>query len=168
MVIEDNKVVSVHYTLQESTAEGQLIESTKGAEPLVFIFGVGMMIPDFEANLKGLQPGDTFAFGIPAALAYGEYDETALAEVPKSMFEDEGVIPDGLLEIGNSLPLQDQDGNRFHGMVAEVGPEKVKLDFNHPMAGLDLFFTGHVESIRNAEPEELEHGHVHGDGGHNH
>jgi FKBP-type peptidyl-prolyl cis-trans isomerase SlyD len=168
MTIEQNKVVAVHYTLNEGTAEGQLVESTNGGEPLAFIYGVGMMIPAFEANLAGLTIGDKFAFGIPAAEAYGVYDETALVEVPKHIFEHEGKIPDGLLEVGNVLPLQDQEGNRMQGMVAYVGLETVKLDFNHPMAGVDLFFTGYVEGVRDADPSEIEHGHVHGAGGHHH
>ena len=126
------------------------------------------MIPAFEDNLAGLSVGDTFAFGIEAAQAYGVYDETALVEVPKQIFEQDDKIPDGLLEIGNVLPLQDQEGNRMQGMVAWVGLDNVKLDFNHPMAGVDLFFTGHVEEVRDAEPSELEHGHVHGAGGHHH
>jgi FKBP-type peptidyl-prolyl cis-trans isomerase SlyD len=168
MVIETNKVVSVHYTLTEGTAEGQLVESTHGGEPLVFIYGAGMMIPEFERNLDGMKVGDTFAFGIAAVDAYGAYDDNALVEVAKSMFEDEGKIPDGLLEVGNMLPLQDQDGNRLNGMVAWVGDDKVKLDFNHPMAGVDLYFSGNVESLRDAEASELEHGHVHGAGGHHH
>jgi FKBP-type peptidyl-prolyl cis-trans isomerase SlyD len=168
MTIEQNKVVAVHYTLNEGTAEGQLVESTHGGEPLAFIYGVGMMIPAFEANLAGMTIGDTFAFGIPAAEAYGVYDETALVEVPKQIFEHEGSIPDGLLEVGNVLPLQDQEGNRMQGMVAHVTENSVKLDFNHPMAGVDLFFTGHVEDVREADPVELEHGHVHGAGGHQH
>lgn len=168
MVIEPNKVVSVHYTLTEGTAEGQLVESTQGNEPLSFIFGIGAMIPDFEQQLSGMKAGDTFAFGIPAANAYGVYDESAVVEVPKNIFEMEGKIPEGLLEIGNTLPLTDQDGNHFQGMVAWVGLETVKVDFNHPMAGVDLFFTGNVEAVREAEANELEHGHVHGAGGHQH
>ena len=168
MTIAQNKVVAVHYTLNEGTAEGQLVESTTGGEPLAFIYGVGMMIKAFEDNLAGLKIGDTFAFGIPAAEAYGEYDETALVEVPKQIFEHDGKIPDGLLEVGNVLPLQDQEGHRMQGMVAWVGLDKVKLDFNHPMAGVDLFFTGHVEGVREADASELEHGHVHGAGGHHH
>jgi FKBP-type peptidyl-prolyl cis-trans isomerase SlyD len=168
MVIEPNKVVSVHYTLTEGTAEGQLVESTQGNEPLAFVFGIGAMIPDFEQHLSGLKAGDTFAFGITAANAYGVYDETAVVEVPKHIFETDGKIPEGLLEIGNMLPLTDQDGNHFQGMVAFVGLETVKVDFNHPMAGVDLFFTGNVEGVRDAEAAELEHGHVHGAGGHQH
>jgi FKBP-type peptidyl-prolyl cis-trans isomerase SlyD len=168
MVIAAKKVVSVHYTLTEGVADGQFVESTKGQDPMAFIFGMGMMIPDFEKNLAGLKTGDTFAFGIEAANAYGIYDEKALVEVPKRIFEQDGKIQDGLLEIGNVLPLQDQEGNHLQGMVAWVGLESVKIDFNHPMAGVDLFFTGEVVEVRDADPMELEHGHVHGPGGHAH
>ncbi|HNM24723.1 MAG TPA: FKBP-type peptidyl-prolyl cis-trans isomerase [Saprospiraceae bacterium] len=168
MTIEPKKVVLVHYTLTEGDAQGEQIESTQGGEPLGFIYGIGMMIPSFEENLAGLKAGDEFAFGIGAADAYGEYDETAIVEVPKNMFETDGKIPDGLLEIGNVLPLTDQEGRHFRATVAWVGLETVKLDFNHPMAGVDLFFTGKVESVRDADPAELEHGHVHGAGGHHH
>ncbi|MFN0037279.1 MAG: peptidylprolyl isomerase [Saprospiraceae bacterium] len=169
MTIATNKVVAAHYTLTEGTADGQLVESTNGGEPLTFIYGVGMMIPAFETHLEGLSAGDKFAFGIPAAEAYGEYDQSALVEVPKQVFEQEdGKIPDGLLEVGNVLPLQDQEGHQMQGMVAYVGLDRVKLDFNHPMAGVDLFFTGHVEAVRDADPSELDHGHVHGAGGHHH
>jgi FKBP-type peptidyl-prolyl cis-trans isomerase SlyD len=168
MVIGPNKVVAVHYTLTEGTAEGNQVESTQGGQPLTFIFGIGAMIPDFETKLSGMKAGDAFSFGIAAANAYGEYDDTALVEVPKEMFVQDGAIPDGLLEVGNILPLTDQDGNHFQGMVAWVGLDKVKLDFNHPMAGVDLYFTGTVDSVRDAEEAELAHGHVHGAGGHQH
>jgi FKBP-type peptidyl-prolyl cis-trans isomerase SlyD len=168
MVIDTKKVVAVHYTLTEGTAEGALVESTNGQSPLAFIYGTGMMIPDFEKNLSGLKVGDQFAFGIEAANAYGVYDQSALVEVPKHVFEHEGKIQDGLLDIGNVLPLQDQEGNHLQGMVAWVGLESVKIDFNHPMAGVDLFFTGEVVEVRDADAEELAHGHVHGPGGHHH
>ena len=152
MIIEEKKVVIVHYTLTENDAAGELIETTEGNEPLSFIF----------------KAGDQFAFAIQAADAYGEYDETALVEVDKSMFEHEGKIPDGLLEIGKVLPLQDNQGNPFQATVAWVGLDKVKLDFNHPMAGVPLFFTGQVTHVRDADEMELEHRHVHGEGGHHH
>lgn len=168
MIIEKNKAVYVHYTLTEGTAEGQLVETTEGRDPMGFIFGVGMMIPDFERNLEGMKAGDTFSFGIEAKNAYGEFDESAVVEVPKTIFQDpEGAIPDGLLEVGNMLPLQDQEGNRLDGMVAWVGLETVKLDFNHPMAGVNLYFTGRVDRIRDADENELSHGHLH-DHGHEH
>ncbi len=168
MTIAPNKVVSVHYTLTEGTAEGDMVEKTPDQRPLDFIFGVGMMIPDFEKNLNGMAVGDKFSFGIPAADAYGEYDEKAIVEAPKAAFEIDGKIPDGILEVGNMLPLQDQNGNRMDGMVAYVGLETVKIDFNHPMAGVDLWFVGHVAAVRDADPTELAHGHVHGPDGHHH
>jgi FKBP-type peptidyl-prolyl cis-trans isomerase SlyD len=168
MIIEKNKAVFVHYTLTEGTAEGQLVETTENREPLAFIYGIGMMIPDFEKNLAGLKSGDQFAFGIKAADAYGEYDNGALVEVPRSIFEENGQVPEGLLEVGNVLPLMDKEGNHLEGMVAAVGLDTVKIDFNHPMAGVDLFFTGHVSQVRDADEAELSHGHIHGEGGHHH
>lgn len=171
MVIEEKKVVLVHYTLTEENAEGQLIESTKGGEPLGFIQGIGMMIPAFEENMEGLKAGDSFSFGIKASDAYGEYDDSALMEAPMSMFEEEfeqGQTPEGLLEIGNIISLNDAEGNHYRATVARVEQNTITLDFNHPLSGVDLYFTGEVVAVRDAQPEELEHGHVHGEGGHRH
>jgi FKBP-type peptidyl-prolyl cis-trans isomerase SlyD len=168
MNIDKNKAVFVHYTLTEGTAEGQLVETTDNREPLAFIYGLGMMIPDFEKNLSGLKTGDKFAFGIKAENAYGAYDESALVDLPRTIFEENGQAPEGLLTVGNILPLMDQEGNQLEGMVAEVTDTTVKVDFNHPMAGVDLFFTGHVAEVRDADAAELAHGHIHGEGGHHH
>lgn len=167
MVVEKDKAVFLHYTLTEGNADGELIETTEGDEPLAFIYGIGAMLPEFEANIEGLKAGDKFSFTIKAADAYGERDESAIVEVPKSIFETDGRIPDGLLEIGNILPLTDQHGNHYQGIVHWIGLESVKIDFNHPMAGVDLHFTGYIESVRDASDEELDHGHIHhGIGGH--
>lgn len=167
-MIAANKVVSVHYTLTENDQNGQVIESTEGGAPLAFIYGIGSMIADFEKNLVGLKTGDAFAFGIKAENAYGAYDERMLVEIPKHHFEHEGKIPDGLLEVGNVLPFSDPEGHQMEGMVSNVGLEAVQIDFNHPMAGVDLFFIGSVAEVRDADPSELAHGHVHGDDGHHH
>ena len=168
MTVAQKKLVLVHYTLTENDANGEVIESTENREPLAFISGIGMMIPAFEENLQGMKAGDKFAFAIKAGDAYGEFDENAIVQVPKTTFEDNGVIPEGLLDMGNILPMRDQDGNSFEGIVTGVDHEKVTLDFNHPMAGIDLFFSGHIHEVRDAEPEELAHGHVHDVGGHDH
>jgi FKBP-type peptidyl-prolyl cis-trans isomerase SlyD len=169
MIIEKNKAVLVHYALTEGTEGGQPVENTAGGEPLGFIFGLGMMIPAFEAHLAGLKTGDKFKFGIPAGEAYGEYDPQAMVDVEIGSFAGtDGKIPEGLLQVGRMLPMQDQDGNRMNGMIAAVGENAVKIDFNHPMAGTDLFFSGHVESIREATSDEISHGHLHGEGGHTH
>ncbi len=169
MKIAPSKVVSVHYTLTEKTADGKQIESTRGGEPLVWLYGVGQMIPDFEKNLAGKTAGDAFAFGIDAANGYGEFDPEALAEVPMEVFAIEnGKVPEGLLTIGRVLPMQDNHGHAMQGTIVSVGFDSVKIDFNHPMAGVDLFFTGTVEAVRDAEASELAHGPVHGPGGHHH
>lgn len=169
MIIEKNKVVLVHYNLTEAAENGQPVESTHGGEPLGFIFGQGMMIPEFERNLSGLKTGDRFSFGIKAAEAYGEFDPQAVATVPMQVFMGpDGTVPEGLLQVGRVLPMTDQHGNQMNGMVAKVEADAVMLDFNHPMAGTDLYFTGHVEAVRDATATELEHGHVHGEGGHHH
>jgi FKBP-type peptidyl-prolyl cis-trans isomerase SlyD len=168
MVIEQNKVVLCHYTLRQGTAGGQLIESTEGNEPLGYIHGIGMMIPLFEQNLEGKKVGDAFEFGVPAADGYGEYDEEAIAEIPKAAFNLGDMNPNDVFVEGEILPLQDENGNMMQGIIAEVKGETVVLDFNHPMAGVDLHFTGTIAGVREASQEEIEHGHVHGEGGQNH
>lgn len=168
MVIENNTVVLCHYTLREGDAAGTMIESTEGGEPLGYIHGIGMMIPLFEANLAGKKMGDEFAFGIQAADAYGEYDEEAVAEIPKAAFNLEGVNPDDIFVEGEMLPLQNENGELMNGIVRTVTPTTVTVDFNHPMAGVNLHFTGHIAGVRVASEEEISHGHVHGEGGHHH
>lgn len=168
MKIESKKVVTVHYRLTNATKDGDQIETTFGSNPMEFIYGIGMMIPEFERNLEGKLLGDAFDFGIPADLAYGIVDPGAIVDLRKEIFQEDGTTPDGLLVIGNVLPLADQEGNRFMGTVKAVGDEFVTLDFNHPMAGTDLWFTGEIVGVRDADPTELAHGHVHGPDGHHH
>ena len=168
MVIEQNKVVLCHYTLREGTASGQLIESTEGGEPLGYIHGIGSMIPMFEENLTGKKIGDTFEFGIPASDAYGEYDDESVAEIPKAAFNLGEMNPDDVFVEGEVLPLQDENGNMMQGIVTEVKDATIIVDFNHPMAGVDLYFIGEVAGVRDATAEEMAHQHVHGEGGHHH
>jgi FKBP-type peptidyl-prolyl cis-trans isomerase SlyD len=168
MLIDKHTVVSLHYKLQEGSAEGELVEETFGADPLVFLYGVGQMIPAFEENLEGKQAGDKMSFGIPADEAYGEYDTEAVAALPLSVFMFEGELAEDMLVVGQTIPLRDEEGNLLYGTVAEVREEDVLVDFNHPMAGVDLYFTVEVESVRAATAEEIDHGHVHGEGGHHH
>ncbi len=167
MSIEKNKVVLLHYTLTDTTEQGDLIESTEGQDPLGFIYGIGSMMPEFEKQIHGLKVGDSFSFGIKAKDGYGEYDDKAVMEIPKSVFEIDGNAAE-VLQVGNVVPLQDQGGNHFDGVVLEIGNEMVKMDFNHPMAGVDLWFKGKIDAVREANETELTHGHVHGHGGYDH
>jgi FKBP-type peptidyl-prolyl cis-trans isomerase SlyD len=165
MIIGNKTVVLCHYTLREGTEAGPLIESTEGGEPLGYIHGVGMMIPLFETNLTGKQAGDEFSFGIKAADAYGEYNADAAEEIPKSAFNLEGVVAADVFVEGEVLPLEDENGNQMQGIITQVNEETIVVDFNHPMAGVDLYFTGHVQGVRAATDIEIAHGHVHGEGG---
>jgi FKBP-type peptidyl-prolyl cis-trans isomerase SlyD len=126
------------------------------------------MLPKFEENLSGLEPGKKFEFLLKSNEAYGDYEEEAVIDVPKEVFMEDGKLREDLLQLGNTIPMEDTEGNQLNGVVAEIGDEKVKMDFNSPMAGRDLHFAGEVLDIRQATKEELEHGHVHGPEGHHH
>lgn len=168
MNIEKHKVVSLHYRLQKDNSEGDLVEETFGREPLVFLFGAGQMIPDFEKNLEGKVEGDSTSFGIESKNAYGEVNPEAIVAMPKSTFVIDGKLAEDLLVVGKMIPMSDDKGNRMNGIVRDIRGEEVILDFNHPMAGQNLFFTVEVQSVREATESEIAHGHVHGPGGHQH
>jgi FKBP-type peptidyl-prolyl cis-trans isomerase SlyD len=161
MVIEKNKVVSVSYELRIKGKDGEVVDLAYEESPLQFIYGIGMMLPKFEENLAELKVDDTFDFMLTSEEGYGTRNEDHVSDVPKNLFEQNGVIQDGLLDIGNIIPLQDQNGNHFNGKVVSVTDELVHLDFNHPLADEDLWFTGKIIEVREATEQELEHGHVH-------
>jgi len=169
MNIQQNTVVSLHYSLRDGSAEGELIEETFGGEPLTFIFGIGQMIAGFEANLNGKNTGDSYGFLLSPEEAYGAVDTEALVEVPIENFADEnGNVDRDYLVTGAPIHMTDEDGHRYRGIVAEVKLNTVIVDFNHPMAGKSLYFSGEILSVRPATESELDHGHVHGPGGHHH
>lgn len=161
MPIAKNQIVELHYKLQEGNEKGELVESTYDSQPLKFIFGIGQMIPAFELNLEDKSQGDSFAFGIKAENAYGTYDDQAVANLPIQQFEQEGKIDPKAIEIGRALALHDQEGNQYRGVIKAVENEIVTVDFNHPMAGVDLYFSGEIVTVREATESELDHGHVH-------
>ncbi|MBD3748674.1 MAG: peptidylprolyl isomerase [Sphingobacteriales bacterium] len=164
MKIDNNHVVGVTYDLYVTeNGEKKHVESATTENPLVFLYGVGMMLPKFEEHLSGLAVGDDYAFTLSAEDGYGEYDEAAVANLPKEMFGDQP-----LPEIGSILPLQDNNGNQFQGRVVSIVEDAVLVDLNHPMAGHELHFNGTIQEVRPATKEELEHGHVHGAGGPQH
>ena len=159
MKIEKNKVVSLSYTL---TVDGDVMETVKADKPLKFIFGTGYLLPKFEENVVGKVVGDTFDFILSAKEGYGEIDQNAIIDLPKDIFKVNGEIEDGLLTVGNILPMQDSDGNKLQGVIEEVKDEVVVMNFNHPLAGASLNFKGKVEEIRDAEIHELVEG-LHGE-----
>ncbi len=168
MQITKNKVVSLSYVLKSDDAKGEIIEETKAGDPLVFLYGNGQMLPKFEEHLSTLKAGDAFEFTLTSADAYGEMDQDAIIDLDKSIFEVDGKIDTEMLAIGNVIPMRDDQGNMLQGIVVSVGDKLVRMDFNHPMAGNVLHFTGNVVEVREATAEELSHGHAHGAGGHHH
>lgn len=163
MNVSKDKVVSISYELK---VNGDLIDSAQADNPLVFLYGHGQLLPLFEDNINNLAQGDSFEFMIPSKDGYGEVNEDAIVELPKEIFVIDGELQEDLLVIGNRLPMRDSEGNALDGTVVEITDNSVVMDFNHPLAGQDLFFTGKIEMIREATPEEISHGHVHGQGHH--
>ena len=171
MTIEKETVVSVDYHLTAKTngANEELVEKTDRENPFVFIFGSGMLLEDFEKNLKGKKIGDTFDFHIEAKNGYGLHETGNIVTVPIDAFKaEDGSIDTEMVKVGNMLPMLDNQGHRMEGIVEEITDEFVKMDFNHPLAGQDLHFVGEILDVRKASAEELDHGHVHGAGGHHH
>lgn len=168
MQIGQSKVVSITYKLSEANNKSEVIQEVKENEPLVFLFGVGQLLPKFEEHLTGKQKGDSYEFELAHADAYGPLDAEAVVDVPLDVFIVDGNLAEDMLVIGGMVRLRDQDGRLLQGTVLERGLETVKIDFNHPMAGKDLYFSGVVTDVREATTEEISHGHVHGPGGHHH
>jgi len=168
MIINKNKVVSISYELRVNAKDGDLVEKVEASQPMLYLHGAGTMLEGFEAKLAGLKKDDTFDFMLESAEAYGDASEEAVMDLPKSVFEVEGQIDEDLLVLDNIIPMQDKDGNSYQGLVIDIKEDTVTLDFNHPLAGDSLFFTGTVIEVRDASAEELAHGHVHQPGGHHH
>ncbi len=168
MQIGKETVVGVHYELRLNDENGALQEKTQEGNPLVFLFGVGQLLPDFENNLENKKVGDKVAFPVPADRAYGVYDPNAVIDLPIAQFMRDGVLQEDLLQVGRVIQLRDNQNRPVQAKIMLVGKESVKMDLNHPMAGKDLHFTVTVDSVRASTKEENEHRHAHGPGGHQH
>ncbi|MBR3030924.1 MAG: peptidylprolyl isomerase [Bacteroidales bacterium] len=154
MKIEDNKVVHLTYQLK---VDGEIADSATAEKPLQFIFGMGYLLPKFEENIAGKEVGDEFEFMLTAEQGYGLVNPSAIVDIPRSAFEIDGEFQEAYVQPGRTIPMMSAQGV-IHGTVLSVGAETVKMDFNHPMAGKDLHFTGKVELVRDATEEELKNG----------
>ncbi|MDD2438074.1 MAG: FKBP-type peptidyl-prolyl cis-trans isomerase [Massilibacteroides sp.] len=156
MKISTNMSVAVTYDLNvgEGT-ECELMEKATEETPLKFIYGTGSMLPAFEKALLGLATGDPFSFTLSPEEAYGEYIEEHVLDLPKNIFLVDGKFDDEVIKEGNTVPMMDSNGNRMNGSVLEVKDEIVVMDFNHPLAGETLHFSGKVIDIHEATAEEI-------------
>jgi FKBP-type peptidyl-prolyl cis-trans isomerase SlyD len=170
MKIETNKVVAVAYRLHVDDGENgkTFYEEATKDQPYYFLFGAENTLPALEAVLLGKSSGDTFEVFIDFEHAYGDYDDSKKVILPKSRFKEAEKQNKNLLRVGNVIPMQDDEGNHLRGEITKVDYTGVHMDFNSPLAGLDLYFEGEILEVREATPEEIDHKHVHGPGGHHH
>lgn len=158
-MIEKDKVVSINYHLTNN--DGEVLDSSQGKEPLLYLHGNGNIIPGLENALDGKVPGDKLDVLVEPGEGYGEVDEALLQQVLKEAFP-----ADHQVEVGQTFTAQGQNGP-FQVEVTKVEEETVTVDANHPLAGVTLNFAVEVLEVRDATEQELAHGHVHA-GGHDH
>lgn len=158
--IAKDTVVSMHYTLTDN--DGNTLDSSAGKDPLVYLQGHQNIIPGLESQMEGKEVGAKFTATVQPAQGYGELNPSLVQDVPKSNFPD----PDQIAE-GMQFQTMTEQGPIVL-TVKEVKVDTVTVDGNHPLAGVTLNFAVEVMEIRLASSEEIEHGHVHGPGGHHH
>lgn len=186
-----HRLIVVDYELYSvENGKETFIEKTEGQKPMQFYTGCEMTIPAFEEEIVRFETDSDFAFSLEKARAYGEYDPKSVLALDKTTFIRDGVFDEETICKDAVIPLQNQEGQRFLGKVLNIGDEKVTIDLNHPLAGKDLRFKGHVLQNREASEEEVrdffeqmnqhhcsggcggcggdcgEHKHEHGDGEH--
>jgi len=155
MKIEKNRVVALTYDLE---VDSDIVQSVNESHPMEFIYGTGYLLPKFEEHIFHKGAGDHFDFTLSAEDAYGEEDPQAYVEISKDIFMVDGKVRPGLFTVGNVVPMQDSEGNRLNGSIDEVKESTIVMNFNHPLAGADLHFTGAIISVRDATPQELANG----------
>jgi len=161
MKVSQNKFVSLTYELRKDNVNGNIIETVTEQNPLSFIFGSGHMLQAFEENIMNCEANDTFDFAIDAENAYGQFYDDAIANLPMDVFKHEGKIDNNIVCVDNVIPMQNEEGNVFYGKILEVNTDDVKIDFNHPLAGVNLHFKGKLIEVREATEEELNPKHKH-------
>lgn len=158
MQIADNCVVAIDYQL--SNDEGEILDTSEGMQPLIYLHGAANIIPGLEQNLTGKQAGDEIEVSVEPELGYGEYMAELVATLDRSMFE--GVEE---LEVGMQFHASAPDGGMQIVTIRDIDGEEVTVDGNHPLAGQRLHFKVKVMEVRQASAEEIEHGHPHQEGG---
>jgi FKBP-type peptidyl-prolyl cis-trans isomerase SlyD len=158
--ITADRVVTIHYTLKDDS--GAVLDSSAGGEPLAYIQGHGNLVAGLEKALEGKQDGSTLQVVVAPDDGYGKRDEALVQRVPKRSLQGAGDIKKGM-----QFQARTDDGMRVFTVTAVVA-DTVTLDGNHPLSGQTLHFDVEVVGVREATHEELEHGHVHGAGGHHH
>lgn len=154
--MESNKFISVSYQLYDITdGKSDLIEQTSDERPFIFVSGMGVTLPAFEEQIVNLAKGESFDFTLTPEQAYGTHYAERVIDLEKEIFSINGQFDAQHVQVGAIIPLQNEDGNRFNGVVLEIGDSKVKIDLNHPLAGKILNFKGEITESREATAEEV-------------
>ncbi len=161
-VIADNVVVTLDYEL---SIDEQVVDSSDGGDPIIFLQGAGQIIAGLEKSIYGMKVGDTKLVIVSPEDGYGEIDTEDIVEVPRDEFPDDFPLEPGVEITVNSEDEDSDEGEEelLEATILSVTEDTVTLDFNHPLAGKTLTFNVNVLDIREATEEELEHGHVHSD-----
>ena len=160
-MIKKNKVVSMSYCLKNT--KGEELDRADTDKPLDYLHGGGNIVPGLENALDGLKIGDKKEVTVEPEDGYGEILTDLKMEVERKAFPNDQKIAPGM-QFMASL----SDGKKHPFNVVEIKEDKVHVDGNHPLAGQTLQFSVEIIKIRDATPEELKHGHAHGEGGHHH
>lgn len=160
MQIAKDKIAEIEYKLTND--DGKVLDSTEGGKPLAYLHGSGTIIPGLETALDGKTAGDNVQLTLPPSEAYGERNEALRQQVSPEQFQG---VDD--LQVGMQFRAQTEAGSLVMTVV-DVGENAVTVDGNHPLAGKTLHFDVTVNDVREATPEEIEHGHAHGPDGHQH
>ena len=153
MQISKHKVAAIHYTLTDDS--GNVLDSSVGSEPLYYLHGEGNLIPGMEEGLGGHSAGDKVTIDVTPEKGYGRRNPTLIEEVPKQAF--------GNQRIAVGMQFETNEGELI--TITNVSTDTVTVDANHPLADQNLHFDVQVLDVRDATPDELDHGHVHGPGG---
>ena len=159
MQIAKNNVATINYRL--SDRQGKLIDESTDRDPVVYLHGVGNLVPGLERALEGKSKGDSLSVVVPPEDGFGERDDALVQEVPRDRFEADSI------EVGMQFQARTPAGVRVFRVV-DIKDDTVRVDGNHELAGETLHFDVQVLDVRAALPEEIEHGHAHGPGGHHH
>ena len=160
MQIEPQKVVTLNYTLKDN--DGNVIDQSNDGS-FAYLHGAQNIIPGLENALTGKTKGDALEVEVEPAQGYGERDPAKAQQVGRDMFPEDTEI-----EVGMQFHAQGPNGETMVVTIAEVEGDNVVVDGNHPLAGVALNFAVEIMDVRDATSEELDHGHVHGPGGHDH
>jgi len=160
-MIKQNSVVTMHYELKDS--QGEVLDSSKGQDPLVYMHGAGNIIVGLEEELLGKGVGDTLDVVVSPDKGYGMPVDALVQTVPKEAFGEEI----DKVEVGMRFQAETEQGP-VPVVVTAMDENNVTVDGNHPLAGKELHFNVSISDVREASAEEIEHGHAHGPGGHQH